>query len=176
MARLQPSLAPPLGGLVVVAAMAAVGCIIPVAPQWDDAEVNYPPYIVSSSPTEGDLFTPGMTPQGRDINATLSDQNVNDHLFIRWLVDYPSGDMSPSHLIREVELPPSGTPIRSVVHIQPDCTVIDLGPGLHRWVMSVSDRSFLDALNGDEVDPTGPLDSMRPEANRIRVVWLLNCP
>jgi hypothetical protein len=174
MARLQLRRAHPL---VALSAILSAGCIIPVAPQWDDAEVNYAPYLVSSNPSEGDIFTPGMTMQGRDISVTLSDQNINDNLFIRWLLDYPSGDMSQSHLIREVEIPPSGMVIRQVVHIQPDCALMQLGSGLHRWVMSVSDRKFLDELNGDDdVDPTAPLDSVPPEANRTRVPWVLNCP
>jgi hypothetical protein len=165
-----------------LAALFCGGCVIPVAPQWDDAEINYPPYVVSASPSEGDIFTPGITTgatgagNGRDINATLSDANINDHLFIRWLVDYPATDANSNRLIREDEIPPSGTDIRSVVRILPDCRFINLSPGLHRWVMSVSDRKFLDALRGDDVSPEAPLDSVPVGANRIRVVWLLNCP
>src|SRR3954470_7269056 len=84
-----------------LAALICGGCVIPVAPQWDDAEINYAPYLVSSSPSEGEIFTPGLatpavctgaaatTPmcEGRAISATLSDENIDDHLFIRWLVD-----------------------------------------------------------------------------------------
>jgi hypothetical protein len=187
---------PPLSGplprwpLAPLAAMfCALGCVIPVAPQWDDPEINYPPYVFNSSPTEGDIFTPatttspsctGPSPSSacdkRDINATLSDQNIDDHLFIHWLVDYPSTDTNIPHLVREVELPSSGMALRSAVHIQPDCHVLSLGPGDHRWVMSVSDRKFLDALGGDDVSPEAPLDSVPDGANRIRVLWVLHCP
>jgi hypothetical protein len=43
-------------------------------------------------------------------------------------------------------------------------------------MMSVSDRPYLDALSGDAVDPEAPLDSVPSNANRIRALWLLNCP
>jgi hypothetical protein len=172
-----PQVAHRLGRVLILAALAcAGGCVVPVAPQWDDAEINYPPYLFDSAPGEGDIFTPGTSAEGREITATLSDQNINDHLFIRWLVEYPSSDMSAAHLIREVELPASGTPIRPVVRIQPDCGFIALRTGRYRWVMSVSDRKFLDALSGDDVDPAAPLDSVPIGANRIRLLWLLECP
>jgi hypothetical protein len=169
------SISPPWRRLGPLVALLCGGCVVPVAPQWDDAEINYPPYVESSTPGEGDVFTPGSTGQ-REIEATLSDQNVADHLFIRWLVDYPSTDMNATHLIREVELPSSGTPVRAPVRIQPSCDFIALGSGTHRWVMSVSDRKFLDLLNGDSVSPDAPLDSVSKDANRIRVVWILYCP
>src|SRR4051812_10099411 len=97
----SPHLSSPLRrrSLIPLAALFCGGCVIPIAPQWDDAEINYPPYVVSSAPSEGDIFTPGLTTpstclatapacERRDISATLSDENINDHLFIRWLVDY----------------------------------------------------------------------------------------
>jgi hypothetical protein len=43
-------------------------------------------------------------------------------------------------------------------------------------VLSVSDRQFLDGLNGDTVDPEAPLDSVPPGAKRVRALWTLNCP
>src|SRR5207302_72257 len=80
---------PPRWWPLCVALFAMSGCVIPVAPQFDDPEQNYPPYIVSSDPGEGSIFTPGATPDDRDIAVTLADQNLNDHLFVRWIFDYP---------------------------------------------------------------------------------------
>ena len=83
--------------LLLVATLAS-GCVIPWGPQFDDPEPNHPPYVVTSSPTVGEIFTLGITMQNRDISTTLSDRNVNDHLFIRWLVDYPSTDANPDEV------------------------------------------------------------------------------
>ena len=157
-------------------AVLAGGCIIPIGPQFDDPEFNYPPYVESSSPIVGEIFSLGMTMQGRDISVTLSDQNVNDHLFIRWLVDYPGTDTNPAHLVRQVQFPPSGGAIRSAVHLQPNCRDLGVASGMHRFLMAVSDRPYLDALSGEDVDPDAPLDSVPSGANRIRLLWLINCP
>jgi hypothetical protein len=138
------------------------------------AEPNYPPFVVSASPGVGDILTPG-TSSARDVETTLSDDNVSDHLFIRYLIDYPSTEPT-GKLLRELELPPSGSPVRAPVHIQPDCTFMALPPGVHRLLMAVSDRPFLDPTKGDAVAPEAPLDSVPDGANRIRVVWLLDCP
>jgi hypothetical protein len=154
----------------------AGGCVIPVAPQFDDPESNYPPYVVTSTPMVGDIFTPGMTTQDRDISAALSDQNLHDTLFIRFLIDYPGTDTSTAHLFFLATLPPSGANDRGSVHVRPECARIGIGPGMHRLMMSVSDRPYLDALVGDDVDPEAPLDSVPESANRIRVVWTLFCP
>jgi hypothetical protein len=141
----------------------------------EQPEPNHPPFVVSASPGVGDIITVGSAGE-REVEATLSDDNVNDHLFVRFFIDYPNGNLGQTSLIREVELPPSGTPIRANVHMLPNCAFINLGAGQHRLMMSVSDRPYLDFTKGDSVSPEAPLDSVPVEANRIRVVWLLNCP
>jgi hypothetical protein len=162
--------------LVATAALAG-GCVIPIAPQFDDPETNYPPYVETSNPGVGEIFTLGMTQQDRDISAILSDQNVNDFLYIRWLVDYPGTDANPAHLVLPLQLPPSGMMVRSRIRLQPTCRDLGIGSGLHRLVLSVADRPYQDALSGESVDPEAPLDSVDlSEANRIRLVWLLSCP
>jgi hypothetical protein len=160
----------PLRTAALLAALAG-GCVVPVAPKFDDPEVNYPRYVISSTPSVGDIFTP----EDRVISAALSDQNVHDDLFIRFLVDYPGTDTSTAHLFFQVKLPPNGLPERGSVHVQPNCKLIGLAMGLHRLMMTVSDREYLDALAGQDVDPEAPLDSVPDDANRIRVLWLLNC-
>ena len=94
--------------LAILLAALAGGCVIPVAPQFDDPEANYPPYVITSTPTVGEIFTPGITADNRQITASLSDQNLHDNLFIRFLVDYPGTDTSTAHLFFQVELPPTG--------------------------------------------------------------------
>ncbi|HXU82719.1 MAG TPA: hypothetical protein VN914_15055 [Polyangia bacterium] len=161
--------------MVLLAALAG-GCVIPVGPQFDKPETNYPPYVVTSTPTVGEIFTPSTAEDGRQITATISDQNLHDNLFIRFLVDYPGTDTSLPHLLLGFEIPPSGAAERSPVHIQPSCQQPKLAMGPHRLIMVVSDRPFFDALLGQDVDPEAPFDSVPEEANRIRVLWTLNCP
>jgi hypothetical protein len=161
--------------LTSLALLAGGGCVIPVAPEFDPPEKNYPPFVVTSNPGVGDIFTQGMSAEGREISAILSDFNLNDQLHIRWLVDYPGNETTTSKQIREVILPASPTPERTPVRIQPSCSIIGLAPGQHRLVMSVSDRRYRDALAGESVSPEAPLDSVPPDGNRIRVVWILNC-
>jgi hypothetical protein len=91
-------------------------------------------------------------------------------------VDYPGTDSSNfGRLVRSTQYPPSGTAVRSPIHLQPTCQSLGVDSGLHRFVMSVSDRPYLDQLAGEDVDPEAPLDSVPDGANRIRVVWFINC-
>jgi hypothetical protein len=79
--------------------------------------------------------------------------------------------------VHQVQVPASPTAERSPVRIQPTCKGLGVSAGLHRFVMSVADRPYLDALAGEATDPDAPLDSVDvQQAKRIRVVWFLNCP
>jgi hypothetical protein len=171
-----------LGWLAFPLAMTMSACVIPIAPQFDDPEVNYPPFVVDSDPAIGDILTPaaampgGAPPPQRVITVTLGDHNLNDVLFLRLLMDYPTTDPDGGQLVAvPAARPPSGrvdrTPFRLV---PPPCS--SAGAGTHRLVLSVSDREFLDRTNGDSVSTEAPLDSVRATANRMRAVWLLNCP
>jgi hypothetical protein len=159
----------PLRAAVVIAALAG-GCVIPVGPQFDNPEDNYPPYVVTSMPPVGDIFTPG----DREIVVTLSDQNLNDNLFIRFLIDYPGNPAA--RLLLPTQLPPTGELERGTVRVQPRCDDVGVGSGQHRLMMAVADRPFLNTFAGDDVDPEAPLDSVPEGAKRIRVFWILFCP
>jgi hypothetical protein len=164
----------PLTTALALAALAS-GCVIPLAPQFDDPEANYPPYVITSTPTVGEIFTPGMTDDNRQITVTLSDQNLHDNLYVRFLVDYPGTDTSNSHLFLQFELAPTGVAARDSVRFRPVCERLG-GAGYHRLLMAVSDRPYQDAFLGQAVDPEAPLDTVPDDANRIRVSWYLNCP
>src|SRR5437660_9514569 len=91
-------------------------CVIPVAPQFDDPEQNFPPFVVTSDPGVGEIFTPGQDETGtatRVIVVTLGDHNLGDPLYLRWLLDYPSTDPDGGQLLMVAQLPPSGRPDRS---------------------------------------------------------------
>lgn len=152
------------------------GCVVPIAPQFDD-EANSPPYVESSSPAVGDIITLRTRTEQREISATLSDQNLTDSLYVRWLIDYPSGDSGRT--LTEMNLAGAKAPARPSLPFVVSCSFPGggtLAPGLHRLVMSVSDRPFQNPFIGQDVDPEGPLDTPSEKANRIRVVWILSCP
>src|SRR5690348_6386739 len=89
--------------------LAASGCVIPVAPQFDDPEPNFPPFVISSDPGEGEIVTPGQAQDNstRAITVRLGDHNLSDRLYVRWLVDYPSADPSAVRLEAEFVYQPS---------------------------------------------------------------------
>jgi hypothetical protein len=154
--------------IVLLAALA--GCDSSSPPQDEHA-----PFLVDSTPPEGEIITSTGADPG-EISAVLGDENISDQLYLRLLVDYPSGSGSPAHLVLTASLPPTGDVTRLPFRMLPQCGSLHLGPGLHRVMLSVSDRPFLDALMGDSVDPEAPLDSVPPDVHRLRTVWLLNCP
>jgi hypothetical protein len=133
------------------------------------------PFLISSTPPEGSIITRGAGGEP-EVAAELGDEDTEERLFIRFLIDYPASGAGAEHLILPVELPPSGMVARLPVLLRPSCGSLHLNPGVHRLTMAVSDRPFLDPLMGADVDPEAPLDSVPPDAHRLRTVWLLNCP
>src|SRR3954465_6904477 len=150
-------------------------CVIPIGPQSDDAEPNFPPFVETSDPGVGEIFSP--TQDGSPfVTVTLGDQNLGDTLFLRWLLDYPSAEPDGGQVLMEVEPAPTGKVDRGPVRYVPTCPKPSSSPTLHRLVLSVSDRRFLDETKGESVSRDAPKDSPQVGANRMRAVWLLNCP
>src|SRR5256885_16498538 len=143
-------------------------CVIPVAPQFDDPEQNFPPFVVTSDPGVGEIFTPGQDETGmatRVIVVTLGDQNLNDPLYLRWLLDYPSTDPDGGQLLIVAQLPPSGRPDRSPARFVPTCPI--RGTNTHRLVLSGSHRPLLGLGNGESGPPGAPRGPCRPGAHRV---------
>jgi hypothetical protein len=164
-----------LAGLTVTSA-----CVVPVAPQFDDPEPNFPPFVVSSDPGVGEIITYTADAPNRAIMVIVGDNNLGDSLFVRWLIDYPSTDPDNMRKALEARFLPSTAVIRSPpLKFLPNCNIIPRSAANpHRLVLSISDRPFLDKENGDMVSNDSPFDSVPDGANRTRVVWLLHmdCP
>jgi hypothetical protein len=158
-------------GLITVTS----GCVIPVAPKFDDPEPNFPPFYVESNPGVGSILTfQGMSGDAREIAVTIADQNLGDHLFTKWIFDYPPYD-DRSRVVLFNEYNPTGEVVRGTLRIQPSCSQkIAGGSSQHRLVLSISDREFLNADNGDIVAPEARLDSVPEGAQNIRLFWLIN--
>jgi hypothetical protein len=148
-------------------------CVIPLAPEFQDPEDNYPPFVLSADPPEGTRISPAEV--DRPIKITLGDQNLSDTLFARWIYDYPVRDPALTRFGQEDEIARSGTVTRRTIQLEPSCLRHNIarGPLQHRLTLSVSDRPFLDPDKGETVSPLAPLDSPRDGAHRVRITWVL---
>jgi hypothetical protein len=162
----------PISALAVITVTS--GCVIPIGPKFDDPEPNFPPYIASANPPVGSILTfqPG---DSRDISVSIGDQNLGDHLFTRWIYDYPP-DTDQSRVVVLNEYPPTGAVERAMLHIQPSCSMHSIAKNItqHRLMLSVSDRDFLNSENGDTVPPEARLDAIPRGAQGLRAVWFIN--
>jgi hypothetical protein len=76
--------------------MASSGCVLPLSPTFEDpaGERNYAPEIVSTSPVQG-FVLPGT------LTVTVTDPNVRDDLYIRWIAEYPPYNAMFTRLLRD---------------------------------------------------------------------------
>src|SRR5262245_24510646 len=74
--------------LLLLAASLMPACIIPVGPDWQNprGEPNQPPQIVMTTPESGSHF--GAEGSAK-FTIIVSDANVREPLFLKWLEDYP---------------------------------------------------------------------------------------
>jgi hypothetical protein len=159
-----------------LALMTVSGCVIPIAPKFDDPEPNYPPYLLASDPPPGSILTiQGSPGDPRDISVTIADQNLGDHLFTRWIYDYPP-DSDQSRVVLTNEYTPTGDAMRGTLRIQPSCSLHKIAHGLiqHRLMLAVADRDFLNPDDGATVPPEASLDSIPEGGQVLRLVWLIN--
>jgi hypothetical protein len=140
--------------LLFVSSVSAIlaACVVPVGPEWSDPDSNYPPSIVSATPPVG--FVLGGNRDGGsaslEVTVELADQNTQDDLYLRWIVDYPPYSADNTVLAR-TDIKPGGSSIlRTPVIFAPDCNHVSHAIADHRLMLAVSDRSFSDA---DEQQP-----------------------
>ncbi len=151
------------------------GCIIPLAPEFEDppATINYAPYIENSLPTLGSEIT---APPSGDVSfsLTVSDPNLGDTLYVRWISDYPpySDDSRQLGDLIEIAPPADGKPARAPMRFSPSCVVHSIARGLtrHRIMVAVSDRKFLP----EQTSPELPFTLVPPDAHLIVGTWTLN--
>ena len=154
---------------------AGSSCVIPIGPEFTDPE-NYPPFVVSSSPAEGEVLS--VATGSRQVTLRVGDQNIGDQLFIRWLIDYPAYSAA-SRIGRDDRAPTTGEAFRGPVAFVPDCRDHNIARELpeHRVTASISDREFLPQTGS--VPSEARFDSVPEGAHRLRVTWTfkqLECP
>jgi hypothetical protein len=128
----------------------STGCILPVAPEFQDPPKapNFAPLFVSFDPfAETPVLQVPLT-----FSVLLDDPNPQDTLHVRWAVDYPPFVQSRSKLvINEQTLPPGAVPQSSYsLPMMEPCKVFTPGSE-HRLVVIVADRPFrsADTFTGD---------------------------
>jgi len=158
--------------------LALSGCVVPVGPEWTDPQSNVPPTIYSANPPIGFNLAPDAGVGGPLlVEVVLADQNTQDRLYARWIIDYPPW----SDGISSVALPhtqPGGDQIlRPSISYAPTCNddAISHQASNHRLLLAVSDQPFAydspfsQSYLPDEV-PTGNF--------RVEGSWqfVLDCP
>jgi hypothetical protein len=150
--------------LLVLLPMSA--CIIPVGPDFRDPDgvPNSPPFIISATPTQG-----SNVPEGTLFTVTASDNDVGDHLYFRWVMDFPP--LVPSTRFQADEIQPAADGTRA---IQPKSFTFECfnmtSPSPHRVMVIVSDRPFL----SNSANPGAVPANVHPAI--VSWVWEADCP
>lgn len=145
-------------------------CVLPIAPEFQDppASANYAPFFVTTAPALGFVATTA------NFSVTVSDPNVGDDLYVRWIANFPpaSGD---TRSIKDEVIPHSadGTPLFAESSVRPAC-IKDLVANLpsHRVMVVVSDQPFLDVVlpGSPDVDYA----RVKPGAGKLVGLWTLD--
>lgn len=153
--------------------------MIPLAPDFEDPESNYPPYVFSSTPAVGEVITfnqTGNQTSTPEITVTVADPNRGDLLYVRWIFDYPKYDDNSRLVAWDANpVPPAsnGGEVREPLRFAPSCSLHNIarGPTEHRLLLVVSDRPF---INPDVARPPEyRLDAIPDGARRVRASWTL---
>jgi hypothetical protein len=168
-ARARPHRAPasPLARLLLYAGhrlfvllllLPAPACIVPVGPEFRDPPgiANAPPFIVSSKPIEGEIWHQNL------FTVTPFDPNLDDTLYLRWVIDYPP-------FVLGVTFPFDGEVIPPPINGTPDtrdhtffCSNLREFPS-HQVSVIVADRPFADSRDLDEL--------LNPDGHSVTVSW-----
>ena len=154
-----------LGALVLLAAGAG-GCVIPLAPEFEQ-ERNVPPFVKQANPEEGTM----VTDRNQVFQVVVEDPNRADNLHIAWMIDYPPYVENITVPGRVQTLPSPGVDKANehIINHQPRCEFDPISPSStqHRLMLVVADRAFLPPPDA------GPLvfDRVPPGAHILRVVW-----
>ncbi len=105
---------PALALLLLALAQPMFACVIPVAPDFQDplAASNSPPYLHDWSPPFG-MTVPVISTASNVPHYTFSSQvtdlNVNDTLYVRWILNYPPASGTTTAIIEDIVNKPPAT-------------------------------------------------------------------
>jgi hypothetical protein len=156
-----------------MACVGLAGCVVPLEPAFSDPSPNHPPYLVQAKPAVTSVVRVSTNANPMPvIEVRLGDQNLQDVLYFRWLLDDPADVADTgSRLLMESALPPSDRETRDPLRFSPNCAdhrLTDLPTP--RIVLVVADRPFLPPEDA-------PSDSRWTTANDpgfvLEATWLL---
>jgi hypothetical protein len=130
---------------VLTSLVALSGCVVPAGPEWTDPESNFPPTINSSTPPVGSILGFGADGGSLAVEVVLADQNTQDILYVRWIIDYPPYVDGISRMgLEQPPLPGGDQILRSRILYVPSCSddAITHEFSSHRLLLAVSDRPF----------------------------------
>ena len=125
--------------------VAISGCVVPVGPEWTDPPSNTPPTISSADPAVGSLLeldADGGAPP--EVVVELADQNTQDKLYARWIIDYPPYQVGISRVVLTADLPGGNQIRRGLIRYRPNCSDDRISHDFanHRLLLAVSDGPF----------------------------------
>jgi hypothetical protein len=155
--------------------LALSACVVPVAPDFEDPEENFAPYLITSNPSPGSIIT-AVGRRAPPLSVTVADPNHADKLYVRWIFNYPTFQSTTSNWDGPILPPPTnGRDVRDPFNISADCDVHNIFKGglrQHRMMLAVSDREFLPPDEAEDQDFR--LTAVPKEARLLRLIWTLN--
>jgi hypothetical protein len=175
----MPVLARRLLGFTTMAVVSlgyAAGCVIPppgeVQQDFDAGVLNSPPALLAASPPELDFPGPLVVVQGdqRQVTLTLSDNDIDDTLHVRFFRDYRNDAPTPPLNATSGEIPVSGGVLRlGVFGLGSWCNgTPDVDPALHLLEVMVADREFVE---GEPLFRALPIGASPPAFR----AWTITC-
>ena len=125
--------------------IALSGCVIPVGPEWTDPQGNVSPTIYSANPPIGsNLVMDAGAGETLVFEVVLADQNTQDKLYARWIIDYPPWGDGVSGVALPVAQPGGNQIQRTPIRYAPTCSddAISHQSSNHRLFLAVADRPF----------------------------------
>jgi hypothetical protein len=170
-ARIVLRMAPP--ALILGLSMSSLpGCVLPLAPQFSDppSQENFAPVITDSRPLEGMIVT------STTFSITVTDPNVTDDLWVRWIGEYPPFSNDSQRLLstdQHISHSVDGTPLQSTQSITLNCLYpLDRQLTQHPIMALVSDRAFLPADSDAGLETI--LTGISPGAKKAEAHWVLD--
>jgi len=154
--------------------MTSFGCVLPLAPSFDDppAERNYAPEVTSSGPPQG-IVTGSVA----NLSLGVTDPNVGDGLKVRWIAEYPPYNRDRTRLLKPDDAFPvtlDGRVVQGIARADGlNCLSVAQGT-LHPVTAMVADRDFLNAVDHPELSTEELLTALPNNALTAEAHWVLN--
>jgi hypothetical protein len=144
-------------------------CVLPIAPEFQDPPTsqNYAPYFQTVMPDLGSEITVPM------FEVTVTDPNVGDDLYVRWIVDYPPyNDNTRPFAQPKVVHSVDGSPLLQNLTFAPNCVDDNLAKiARHQIMVVVADRDFSKQLPMQAVDLTRLVPG---DGRKVIGTWVLD--